>query len=126
MARLRLVVVLGPFLNLAVLADRGRREVPARGFEMLPERRVDAKDLACADALREKTVDDLMIHRRPHRQDADLAVGQAVPILWRHRWSADEAALRVGDQIIEEELRRFLHNGIGLREKRAIAAEEVV
>ena len=67
-----------------------------------------------------------MIHRRSHRQDADLAVGQAVPILRRHRRSADEAALRVCDEIIEEEFRRFLHRRIARREKRAIAAEEVV
>ena len=67
-----------------------------------------------------------MIHRRAHREDADLAVRQPVAVLGRHRRAADQAALRILDEVVEEELRRLLHHRIRAREEGAIAAEQVV
>ena len=76
--------------------------------------------------LREQPGDDLVIHRRPHRQDADLAVRQAITILRRHRGPAHETAARILDEVVEKELRRLLHHRIRAREERAIGLEQVV
>ena len=78
------------------------------------------------DHLREQPRDDLVIHRRPHRQDADLAVGQSIAILGRHRRAAHEAAARILDEIVEKELRRLLHHRIRARQERAIGREQIV
>ena len=76
--------------------------------------------------LSQESVDDLVIHRWPHAQDANAPVGQAVAILGRHGRAAHEPSFRIRHKIIEEELGRLLHQWIRPGEERAIAAEEVV
>src|SRR5687768_18098041 len=51
-----------------------------------------AEDFARANHLREQACDDLMIHRRPHRENPDLAVGKPVAIFRRYGRPADETA----------------------------------
>ena len=89
---------------------------------------VDAENLACANHLREQAGDDLMIHRRPHRQDADLSAGEPIPIFRRDRRSADEPAwrARILDEIVEEKLRGLLHDRIRLCQEGAIGIELIV
>ena len=69
-----------------------------------------------------------MIHRRPHRQDADLSVREPIPVFRRHRRPAHEPArrARIFDEVVEEKLRGLLHHRIRLRQKRAIGVEEIV
>ena len=100
----------------------------SRRRDTLAKRGVDAENLARANDLREQAGDDLVIHRRPHRQDADLPAGKPVPILRRDRRPADEPAwrARILDEVIEEKLRRLLHDGIRLREEGAIGIELIV
>src|SRR5688500_10083728 len=51
---LRFVVVFGPLLNLAVLANGWRWDAVTGGAQLLSELRVDAENLACTQGLREK------------------------------------------------------------------------
>ena len=67
-----------------------------------------------------------MIHRRSHAENADLTVRQTVAVLRRDRRSADQTAFRILHQIVEEELGRLLHHGVGLREEAPVWIELVV
>ena len=42
---------------------------------------VDIEDFRTADRLHEQPADDLVVHRGAHAQNADLPVGQSIPIL---------------------------------------------
>ena len=100
----------------------------SRRRDALSKRGVDTENLARANHLREQAGDDLMIHRRPHRQDADLSVGKPIPILGRDRRPADEPPwrARILDEVIEEKLRRLLHDRIRLCQEGAIGIEQIV
>src|SRR5688500_14326468 len=69
MPRIRLVVILGPLLNLAMPTDGGRWDLFSCRHDALAKRGVDAENLTRANRLREQARNDLMIHRRPHRED---------------------------------------------------------
>ena len=77
-ARLGLVVILGPFLIWPCLpiCGGGRRLRAASSAREI--RASTPEDLARCDHLREQPVDDLVVHRRAHAQDADLPVGQPI------------------------------------------------
>ena len=109
-----------------MLADRWRRQALLRRGHLRAKRLVDAENLAGPNHLREQSRDDLVIHRRPHRQDADLAVRQSIAIFRRHRRPAHEPAARILDEIVEEEFRRLLHDGIRARQERAVRRKQVV
>jgi hypothetical protein len=67
-----------------VLAHDRRWNPFERGRKLCPQLSVEAEDLSGAHHLHEQPSDDLVIHRRAHRQDADLAVRQSIAILRRH------------------------------------------
>ena len=70
MAGLRLVVVLEPFLDLAVPADLQRRQ-PRRAPLAFAELRVAAEDRRGARiAVAEQLAEDLRVHRRAHAEHA--------------------------------------------------------
>ena len=70
---------------------------------------IDLENLARLDAVTEQVVDQLGVHRRCHGERDDLAVGRNEAILRGGRRPGDHVAgLRVLNQIVEKELRRFL------------------
>src|SRR6185503_3600624 len=103
-----LVVILRPFHDLSVTADFGRRKTTTRRVELRTELAIEVKDFRGADRLPEQPVDDLVIHRRPHAQNADLPVRQAITVLGRDGWAADQPSFWIWNEVVEKELRRFL------------------
>src|SRR5687768_10443434 len=125
MARVWLIVIVGPLLNLAMLADRRWRDFLFCRRQPFAEWRIDAENLARANHLRKETRNDLMIHRWPHRQDPDLSVRKPISVFRRDRWTAHETARHAGifDKIVEKKLCGLFHDRIRFCEERAIRIE---
>ena len=72
MLLLRVVLVLEPLLQLPVPTDLVRGDARALPHECLAEGRVYVERFRRGDAVREEVADDLVVHRRPRDEAADL------------------------------------------------------
>ena len=108
-----LVVVVGPFLQLAVFTDPERRQASPCRDHSPPEVAIDLQQLARLDHAPEELVGDLDVHGRPHAELGHGTVGHAVAVLRRDEGPVTKCPLAVIDQVIEQEQGGLLHDRVG-------------
>src|SRR3954468_10909578 len=107
MARLGLVEILTPFLQLTKPADSQGQQTGTRLVQLCPEVRVYVEDGTCLATMREQVPDERQIHGRSHADAGNPAIGGAKLVLGGVGRAGDEVAAPVIDEPVQTKLGRL-------------------